>query len=569
VTGETEEATRFDALIPRWLFVIRPPLLRYLAALVVPLLLWAPLITVADGEALRLGPVIVLGLIVVAGSAGSGPAAIAGVAALLAYWRDGVPPPRSFALDDLSSHVAVAGMFVIAGGLPILTRRIEQTVDGVRRLDRERIDAAVQAGAVTTLATAIAAEATPEGVANVALDHLAFPRDLTGSSIALVVDDHMKVLASRGATRAVIDALESADLRRSDWLLEVLAGTPAIIDDRDDFAAKHPGANVLRLYASGCWAVIPFRYQQTVGLLSVHSAIPQPLSNHADYFALVAAVLAAALERARAQAAHLLEVETSLAQRDRIARTLSTTLLPPRLPSLPGFSAAGWIVPANDGEVAGDFYDLFAVGEGEWVAILGDVCGKGAEAAAVASLARYAARTTALIDPDPAAIAEVADRALREDSSSLFCTMAVVRFNRLESTITVALAGHPQMRCLSPSGIRRIGRHGTALGMSFGGGVQLDTQPFGPGDTVLLFSDGLIERSIPFDDDALDEALARIPDRSAPALSEQLRALALGLPADHPDDIAILAVTDERSHVLGVDGEAGGCGTAVAGKGRG
>jgi sigma-B regulation protein RsbU (phosphoserine phosphatase) len=382
----------------------------------------------------------------------------------------------------------------------------------------------------------------------VALDHLGFAEAPTSSSIAVVVDGHLELLASRGAPPEVVAALEAVDLARSGWLADVLAGSPAIIDDRADFEARHPGAQVLRLFASGSWAVVPFRYEHTVGLLSVHFARPRPLSRDADHLAVVAAILAAALERARAQAAHLLEVETSLAERDRIARTLSTTLLPPRLPQLPGFTAAGWVIPANDSEVAGDFYDLFAVGDGEWVAILGDVCGKGAEAAAVAALARYAARTVALIDPDPSAIAAVADQALREDSSPLFCTMAIVRYIRAEGAIAVALAGHPPVRCLTASGVRRVGRHGTALGIKGGKSAETVRTPFGPGDTVLLYTDGLTERSRSFDDDALDEDLDGVPDRTAGALVDHVRAVVNDLPADRPDDVAVLAITaDERS----------------------
>ena len=84
---------------------------------------------------------------------------------------------------------------------------------------------------------------------------------------------------------------------------------------------------------------------------------------------------------------HLSRLEQAFAERDRIARTLSTTLLPPRLPAPDGFTAAGWVLPAHAGEVAGDFYDLFTVAGGDWIGVLGDVCGKGAEAAAVTSLA--------------------------------------------------------------------------------------------------------------------------------------------------------------------------------------
>lgn len=565
-SGDIDNASRFDALIPPWLFAIRGRFLRYGVAVLLPVAAAVPLLVLVDGDELRLGPVLIIAVIAAAALAGSGPAAAAGLVTLILYWRDGVAPTGSFALPDTPSRVALTGMAVLVGGLPLLTRRIERTVEDVRRLDAERVEvarreadarraaeaAAAQSQAVTALASAVAGQSSPKDIATAALEHLRFPGPLTEASIALVIGDHLEILASHGTAPAVVAALEAVDVNRSNWLQHVLAGQAAIIDDRAAFALAHPDAQVLRLFPSRSWAVIPFRYQQTIGLLSVHFANPEPLSTYTDYFGVVAAVLAAALERSRAEAAHLEQVEASLAERDRIARTLSTTLLPPTLPTLPGFEAAGWIVPAHGAEIAGDFYDLFAVGDGEWVAVLGDVCGKGAEAAAVAALARYAARATALIDPDPLSIASVAHRALQQDSSPLFCTMAVVRYHRPTGTIGVALAGHPQLRRITPTGVERVGRYGSALGISGGAGVNLTTHPFGDGDILLLFSDGLVERARDFDEDDLDDALARLAPSTAAGLAVDLRNLAAGLRLDRPDDITILAieavpVAEERS----------------------
>jgi sigma-B regulation protein RsbU (phosphoserine phosphatase) len=553
------DASRFEQLIPSWLFPVESAAGRVAVAVGIPLLVALPLLFAAHGEALRTGPPFVAALILVAALAGSRAVGIAGLILLLVYWRDGVPPPASFRIETNSDIVAVAGMALIALGLPLLTARIERTVQAVRELDAERVavaarerearvvaeSLALQAAALTALLTALTAGRTPEEVAANALANLSYPEPPSDASIAVVRDGHLRILGSIGAPPQVIAALEQVVLDRHDWLRDVLEGHPALVEDRDEFARANPDAGVLRLYRSGSWAAIPFRYEETQGLLSMHWSERQQLVAHGDHLVLVAETIASALERARAQqqqVEHLAEIERAWAERDRIARTLSTTLLPPRLPRLDGFDVAGWLVPASQDEVAGDFYDLFSVRDGDWVAILGDVCGKGAEAAAVTSLARYAARATALDDPSPPAIADVANRALNEDSSDLFCTMGVARYSHERAAIDITLAGHPQGRIVGRDGVRRVGRHGAALGL-FAADYGAERHQFGLGDTLVLFSDGLTERSREFDDDALDQALQSWTGCGATEIAERIRLLVLELRPDRRDDVAVLAIS--------------------------
>ena len=110
-----------------------------------------------------------------------------------------------------------------------------------------------------------------------------------------------------------------------------------------------------------------------------------------------------------------------------IARALQTSLLPPHLPDIPGASLAAAYHPARQGlEVGGDFYDVFSTAEGQWYLVIGDVCGKGAEAAAVTALARYTLRTAAARRRSPAAILRwVGDAMLHQDAAGgRFCTIA-------------------------------------------------------------------------------------------------------------------------------------------------
>jgi sigma-B regulation protein RsbU (phosphoserine phosphatase) len=199
------------------------------------------------------------------------------------------------------------------------------------------------------------------------------------------------------------------------------------------------------------------------------------------------------------------------------------------------------LLPARGDEVAGDFYDLFPVGEGDWVAVLGDVCGKGAEAAAVTSLARYAARATALHDPDPGRIADVANTALLRDPSDLFCTMVIVRYSRRAEELQVTLAGHPQARVVSDGGTRRVGTFARPLGLATKDAPVVRV-PFGAGDTVAVFTDGVVDRNPAFDEAAVDRLLEECAGLPATDVAERIRTRLESMEVVRADDAALLVL---------------------------
>jgi PAS domain S-box-containing protein len=100
-------------------------------------------------------------------------------------------------------------------------------------------------------------------------------------------------------------------------------------------------------------------------------------------------------------------------ERAAVAQTLQRSLLPPTLPEVPGIEVAARYLPAGNGnEVGGDFYDCFPTREGEWVVVMGDVSGKGAEAAAITALARHTIRAAVVHEPEPAAVLRALNDAL-------------------------------------------------------------------------------------------------------------------------------------------------------------
>lgn len=141
-------------------------------------------------------------------------------------------------------------------------------------------------------------------------------------------------------------------------------------------------------------------------------------------------------------------------ERDRLKllnTTLQKTLLPPALANVPGLDVAAHYHIASVDEVGGDFYDLFPLAAGTWGMFLGDVCGKGAPAAAITSLARYTLRAAAVYNPDPAAVLANLNTVLNHEYSGTdprFCTvifgLLTPDTDRGGFRITLASGGHPQ-----------------------------------------------------------------------------------------------------------------------------
>jgi serine phosphatase RsbU (regulator of sigma subunit) len=259
----------------------------------------------------------------------------------------------------------------------------------------------------------------------------------------------------------------------------------------------------------------------------------------------------AVLEELGRRAAVAVDSARLYRQRSAIARTLQSSLLPPTLPEIAGVEAAALYRAAGEGtEVGGDFYDLFSVADDEWIAVIGDVCGKGAEAAAVTALARYTIRTAAVRRRSPSAILRwLNDAMVRQDLEGRFCTIACVHLDtsRPEIRVTVACGGHPPALLRREAGeVEEIGPPGTLLGLVPDPQLADERGVLGPGDALVLFTDGITEARAPervIEPQALHDALRAIPAGSAQRIVEQLAALAMGKEGTPPrDDIAVLAL---------------------------
>ncbi|MEA2138175.1 MAG: hypothetical protein QOG56_1325 [Solirubrobacteraceae bacterium] len=177
----------------------------------------------------------------------------------------------------------------------------------------------------------------------------------------------------------------------------------------------------------------------------------------------------------------------------RTARTLQDSLLPRRLPELEGFrTATSYSAGGADSDVGGDFYDLFRV-DGDVMVLLGDVTGKGVDAAAMTALVRHTAKTAASFDGRPAAILRVVDEMLRDERPFSLVTLVCARLRETPAGADVALAsgGHPLPLLIARDGaVRCVGRAGLVLGAMAGGDWREERFVLAAGETLLFYSDG-------------------------------------------------------------------------------
>jgi PAS domain S-box-containing protein len=198
------------------------------------------------------------------------------------------------------------------------------------------------------------------------------------------------------------------------------------------------------------------------------------------------------------RAALALDTARLYEERDHVARTLQRSLLPAELPEIPGLELAARYVAAGAGnEVGGDFYDCFPTGGGDWAAVIGDVCGKGAEAAAVTALARHTLRAAVLHTQRPREVlGELNEALLRQQLDYRFCTVLYAALTPRSRTVTatVATGGHPLPLVLRAGGtVETAGTPGTLLGIVAEPDVSEETVELEPGDALVLFTDGAVE----------------------------------------------------------------------------
>jgi sigma-B regulation protein RsbU (phosphoserine phosphatase) len=233
-----------------------------------------------------------------------------------------------------------------------------------------------------------------------------------------------------------------------------------------------------------------------------------------------------------------------------LSHTLQQSFIPPSHPLIPGLDLATAYRPAGEGaEIGGDFFDVFEIGPDDWCLVIGDVCGKGIEAALVTALARHTIRAAAVRQPEPSAMLNTLNEVLLRHETDRFCTVALARLRRDAHgwNVTVSCGGHPLPLLVAPgSAPLPVGQPGSLVGIFASPRFHDSHVELQPGQAIVVYTDGITEargagREL-FGEARIAGSLERTAG-SATALVDGLLDDVVGFQIDRPtDDLAIVAV---------------------------
>jgi serine phosphatase RsbU (regulator of sigma subunit) len=442
-----------------------------------------------------------------------------------------------------------------------LARRAALAVDNARLFEAERAarteaESARSRLAFLALASEVLASSLDEDVILQNFARLAVPRLADWCAVDLVVengslrrmaavhvDPELEGLVHELRERYPPDPAEPHPI----WSV-ILTGQPDLaefVSDADlvDRARDADHLDLLRRLGIRSHMVLPIKARgKTFGAVSLVSG-----ASGRHY---VPADLELAVDLAR-RAALAADNARLYREQRHIARTLQQSLLPPSLPELPGIEVAARYRAAGEGnEVGGDFYDVFEASDQAWVVTIGDVCGKGPEAAAVTGLARHTVRAAAIHERRPSAVLSILnDAILRELSDQRFITVCCVRVrpNDEGARLTICSAGHPLPLVLrAEGGVETVGRPSMLLGVFPDVELTDHVVDLGPGDALVLYTDGVTEpMSVGLDvgADQLASVVASAAGRPAAGIAQAIEQAVEGVAqGTRRDDLAVLVL---------------------------
>ncbi len=499
-----------------------------------PLFVAAPLVKDEAYAVIPLGPEIALGALVA-----------------------GFPTPREFSSDDESYLHALAAQCAAALGRAEL---YEQREHARLAAETARARLAFLAEASAALAASLDYEDTLARLAE-----LAVPRLADWCALYLVQDG-----------RAQMAGLAHSDPERAEIARAMLLRRPIRLDSPIGIGA------VLRTGIRQVHRPITEDLRTVIAQDSEHSAQFRELDMHAAAIlplvvrgrvigALFLAVhpgrdldeeTVALGEELAVRAGTAIDNARLFTARTAAARTLQASLLPPALPTIDGLDLGARHVAGSAGiDIGGDFYDVFPLYGGRYLIVLGDVRGRGVDAATTALLIRHVIRSAAVSLRTPAAILihlnEVLLRQESEEMEPRFATavLAVVHpRNDGSLSVAFAVAGHPlPLLRTSERSVRAVGSAGTALGITDALTVVDSHVVLRPGETLLCFTDGATERRNGaefFGDERLAASFAAADGNADRIAASVEQAVAVFAEGDLSDDLALLVVQSAPSPVL-------------------
>jgi serine phosphatase RsbU (regulator of sigma subunit) len=323
------------------------------------------------------------------------------------------------------------------------------------------------------------------------------------------------------------------------------SGSSMLVAHAEDVGILGSGADdvplLMQLGATSVLCVPLTDGEQTYGVLTLAR---QPSERHFELADL------GLVEELGEQLALAIRVDRMFRRRTEIADSLQASLLPREVPEIPGVEIAAAYAAATEGlEVGGDFYDVYRI-PGGWGTAIGDVCGKGEEAAAVTAAARHAIRVLAHWNADPAQVLRQANELmLAEEYDGRFVTACVAHFRWHDDglKVTIASAGHPGPALVRPDGrVRMLPGGGMPLGLFPDAEPGTHEIELGQGDLVFLFTDGVTEARSPemaYFEDRLTDELAALASRPPAEIVAGLQSLVVEFSLnDLRDDMTMLAL---------------------------
>ena len=246
------------------------------------------------------------------------------------------------------------------------------------------------------------------------------------------------------------------------------------------------------------------------------------------------------------------ELERTEHERAEISETLQRGLLPPPLPHIPGWSVAATYRPAGaENELGGDFYDAFRIAGG-WMIVIGDVTGRGAQAAAVTAHARYTLRTAAALTGDPVIALRTLNRELLARRGAALCSVAAMAVSEDPAEpVRLAVAGHPPPLLVDGDSVTEAAGPGPVLGAFTEDSWALETTAVAPGRQLVVVTDGVTEAAGDSERFGEERLHAQLQGISSPALAAQQIEVALNefSSGTVDDDAAIVAIAPASSAI--------------------
>jgi PAS domain S-box-containing protein len=313
---------------------------------------------------------------------------------------------------------------------------------------------------------------------------------LRGVPAGIMVVDHRGTIVFANETVARLAGLERAEDVLSRDAEEVLADWELFDEHGEPVPQEElPGTKALHGVESRSALLKSSRSGEERWLMARATPVPDGRGRH------IAVSVFEEISEIKSTEAALRESEM---QHRSVSRTLQQGLAPPSAPEVPGLQVAVRFRALGEAsEIGGDFYDLFRTGDRRWGVLVGDVSGKGVEAAATAALARHTVRATAQHDDDPRYVLSMLNQAIgRQVQGARFCTAvyATIELGELWMRMQVASAGHPAPVLLrSHGGTEEIGGRGPLLAGFEDAAYRCEPAHLAAGDSLVLYTDGVTD----------------------------------------------------------------------------